>query len=171
MVKETYWPNLQQTWWLCIQNCQLSTFISDNIPLASAYVVFISQLQKFDGRDHELLDRYGVYICAMKSDFSTCHSLPVLFRLPRTWLFMNNSLGVSRKAEDSYSTRTPGPCFQFSVESELHIWFCYFVYMILVTLCSVLCMSVFHVRSLSLDYRILNASVTLVPLITHFHTI
>ena len=45
-----------------------------------------------------------------------------------------------------------GPCSKFLVESEVLIYFCYFVYIILFTLCPMLCMSVFHVWSLALDY-------------------
>ena len=63
-------------------------------------------------------------------------------------------------------SNAPGPCSQFLVESALLICFCYFVCMILVTLCSLLCMSVFHVWSLSLDYILLITAITLVPLIT-----
>ena len=37
------------------------------------------------------------------------------------------------------TTGTPGPCFQFSVESELLIYFCYFVCIILVILPALLC--------------------------------
>ena len=36
---------------------------------------------------------------------------------------MNNSAGVSRKADDAYSTGAPGPCSQFLVESELLVCF------------------------------------------------
>ena len=79
---------------------------------------------------------------------------------------MSNSAGVSRKAEDAYPTDAPGPCSQFLAESELLIYFCYFVCMILVTLCSLLCMSVFHVWSLSLDYILLITAITLVPSIS-----
>ena len=86
--------------------------------------------------------------------------------LPRTWLFMSNSAGVSRKAEDTYTTGAPGPFSQFLVESELLICFCYFVWMILVTVCFLLRMSVFNVRSLSLDYILLITAVTLVLSVT-----
>ena len=36
-------------------------------------------------------------------------SKPFLFRLP---LLMNNSVNVSRKTEDNYLTRAPGPCYR-----------------------------------------------------------
>ena len=75
-------------------------------------------------------------------------------------------MGASKKAEDAYSTGAPGPCSHFLVASELPIGFCYFVCMILVTLCSLLCMSVLHVWSLSLNYILLFTAITLVPLIT-----
>ena len=45
---------------------------------------------------------------------------------------------VSRKAEDAYPTGRPGPRSHFLVESQLLIWCCYFVCIILVTLCSLL---------------------------------
>ena len=48
-------------------------------------------------------------------------------------------------AEDAYHAGETGPCFQFLVESELLICICNFVCIILVTLCSLLCMSVFLV--------------------------
>ena len=35
---------------------------------------------------------------------SMCQRFPFLVRLPRTWLLMSNSAGVSRKAEDAYPT-------------------------------------------------------------------
>ena len=47
--------------------------------------------------------------------------------------------GVSRKVEDAYPTGAPDPCSQFLVEPQLLICFCYFVCMILVTLCCLLC--------------------------------
>lgn len=47
---------------------------------------------------------------------------------------MSNSAGISRKADDAYPTRAPGPCSQSLVESELFIYFCYFVCIILVIL-------------------------------------
>ena len=43
------------------------------------------------------------------------NSFPSLAHIPRTWLFMSNSAGVSRKAEDAYRTGAPGPCSQFLV--------------------------------------------------------
>ena len=52
------------------------------------------------------------------------------------------------------------------VESELLICFCYFVCIDLVTSCSLFCVSVFHVWSLSLDYFLLFSTRTLVHLIT-----
>ena len=57
---------------------------------------------------------------------ATCHSLPFLFRLSRTWLFMSNLADVSRKTEDTYPTDALGPCSQFLVKSELLIYFCFF---------------------------------------------
>ena len=61
---------------------------------------------------------------------------------------------------------TPTQNFQFFVESEFLIYFCYFVCIILVILCSLSCVSVFHVWSLYLDYIILISAKMLVPLIT-----
>ena len=46
---------------------------------------------------------------------------------------------VSRKAKDTYPIGAPGPYSQFEVESELLIYFCYFVIIILVIICSLLC--------------------------------
>ena len=65
-----------------------------------------------------------------------------------------------------HPTGAPGPCSEFVVESELLICFCYFVCMIVVTLCSLLCMSVFHVWSSSLDCILLITAITVVSLIT-----
>ena len=54
----------------------------------------------------------------------------------------------------------------FVVESEMLIYFCYLVCIILVTLCSLLCLSVFHIWSLSLEYILLISARILVPLVT-----
>ena len=75
---------------------------------------------------------------------------------------------LTAKAEDAYPTGAPGPCSQFLVESEYLICFCYFVCIILVTLSSLLCMSLFHVWSLSLYYTLLITAKTLVPLVTPY---
>ena len=78
---------------------------------------------------------------------------------------MSNSAGVSGKAEDAYPTGAPGPCYQSFVKYELLIYFCYFVGIILVTLCYLLWMSAYHVLSLSLDYSFLK---TTLPIFTDF---
>ena len=90
-----------------------------------------SVLKKFHGHHHELEDPSSPWklIC------STCPSFPFLFRQPWTWLYISNSVGVSRKAEDDYLTGAPGPCSQILVESELHIFFCYFVCIFYVLCC------------------------------------
>ena len=97
----------------------------------------------------------------MKTDLFNVHSFllpyPVLDFLWETRLVF---------LEDAYPTDAPGPCSQFLVESELLICFCYFVCMILVALCSLLCLSVFHVWSLSLDCILLISTRILVPLFT-----
>ena len=61
---------------------------------------------------------------------SPCHSF--LFRLlfARTWHFMSNSAGVSRKA-DVYSTGAPGPCSRFLHDPGLLIYFCFYERVIL----------------------------------------
>ena len=63
---------------------------------------------------------------------------------------MSDSAGVSRKAEDTYPTSTPGPCSQFLVASELLIYFCYFVlyYSVFYVLC---CVCLFPCLGLFLD--------------------
>ena len=76
---------------------------------------------------------------------------------------MSSWAGVSRKAEEAYPTSAPGPCSQFLVESELLIYFGFFVHFILIILCSLLCLSAFHVWSLSLDYILLISASILVP--------
>ena len=96
---------------------------------------------------------------------STCHDIPFLFPLPCTWLFMSNLAGVSRKAEDTYPTSTPGPFSEVLVEYDLLIYFCYFVCIILVISYSLLCLSFFHVWSLTLFYILLISAGNLVPLI------
>ena len=62
--------------------------------------------------------------------------------------FMSNPAGVSRERLP-YPTGAPGPCSKF-----------------LVALCSLLCMSVFNVWSLSLGYILLITAITLFPLVT-----
>ena len=79
------------------------------------------------------------------------------------YFFMSNLAGVSRKAEDAYHTDAPSPCSHFSGVRVAHLLL---LLCILVTLCSLLCVSVFHVWSLSLDYILLITAITLVPLIT-----
>ena len=46
----------------------------------------------WNGRHHELVGRYGLYISNMRTDIFPCHT----FLLPRTWYFMSNPSGVSR---------------------------------------------------------------------------
>ena len=60
---------------------------------------------------------------------------------------MSKSAIVSREAEDVYTIGAPGPCSQLLVESELLIYFSYFVSVVSISLCSLLCLSVG-----SLDY-------------------
>ena len=72
-------------------------------------------------------------------DLFNGHNFPFLFRLPRTRLFMNNSDRVHKKAEDAYPSSAPMPYSQLLVESGLLIYFCCFVYMILVTLLCCVC--------------------------------
>ena len=88
------------------------------------------------------------------------------FFLPRTSHFMSNSADDSRKAEDAYPTGLLGPFSQFLVESKLLIYFCCFVCIILVALCSLLRLSVSHVSPLSIDYILLISARILVPLVT-----
>ena len=63
---------------------------------------------------------------------------------------MSNSEGVSREAEDAYLTGTPGLSSQFLVEVAHLLTFILLV--ILVISCSLLCVSVFPVQSLSLEH-------------------
>ena len=51
---------------------------------------------------------FGVSIYEIET--STRHNFPFLFCLPWTCLFMSNSAGVSRKADDAYPKGAPGPC-------------------------------------------------------------
>ena len=98
---------------------------------------------------------------------STCHNFTFLFRLPWTLLFMSNSVGVFRTAEDTNPTGAPGPCSQFLVQSELvaHLllllcmyYFSYFMFYVVYVCCS--CLVVvpglhsfdFHKNLGSLDY-------------------
>ena len=95
----------------------------------------------------------------------TCHVFLSSFVYSGLDFFMRNSADFSRKGEKAYPNGAPGPCSRFLVESELLIHFCYFVCIILFTLCSFLRSSVFHVWSLSLDYILLISARILVPLI------
>ena len=63
-----------------------------------------SLLQKFFGRHHELVDRYGYPTETWRLNFCTCHSFPFLFCLPYSWLFISNLAGVSKNAENAYPT-------------------------------------------------------------------
>ena len=75
------------------------------------------------------------------------------------------SVGVCRKAEDAYPTGVPGPCSQFKWNPN-----CSFTFVtlkdILVTLCSLLCLCIFHVWSLSLNYILLITARILFPWIS-----
>ena len=66
--------------------------------------------------------------------------------------FMNNSVGVSREAEDAYFTGAPGPCSQFWVESSCLFTFVALYVSFLVISCSLLCLSIFHVPGLLFFY-------------------
>ena len=84
---------------------------------------------------------------------SSCHSFHFLFCLHRTLYFMSNSAFVSRKAEDGVTKRSAWSkmaCSQF-LEFGLLIYFCFFVRVFVIS-CSLLCMSVFPVQPLSLEY-------------------
>ena len=70
-----------------------------------------------------------------------------------------------RNESDAYPTGASGPCSQFLVESELLICFCNFARMILVTLCSLLCMS-FSMSGLFPRLHSFDYPIALVPLIT-----
>ena len=74
---------------------------------------------------------------------------------------MSNSAGVSKKkkTEVDYPTDVPGLCSLFFVESELLIYFCYFVYSICLFMFIVACVC-FHCPWILISARIL------VPLIT-----
>ena len=98
---------------------------------------------------------------------STFHCFSFLY--PGLDFFMSNSAGVSRTADAAYPTGVSGPCSQFLVESELFIYNCCLICIILGTLCSLLGLSVFYVWSSSLDY-ILSARI-LVPLIYLLYSI
>ena len=104
-----------------------------------------SSLQKFCGRPHELVDCYGISICFVRRVI-VCFSS---FFLPGTDLFISASAGASSQAEDTYTTGALSPCSHFLLESELLIYFCFFVRIILIILCSLLCMSFFPVFALS----------------------
>ena len=94
---------------------------------------------------------------------STCHSFPILFRLPRTWLFMSNSVGVSKSRR-----RLPYRCMHLVHAPSFQVahLLCFFVRIIFIILCPLQCESVFPVWLYSLDYTILIFARILVPLIT-----
>ena len=109
-----------------------------------------SLLQKFYGRHHKLVDRYGVAISTMKTDLFNVSISLSSFVYPGLDIFISNSAG--RKAEDAYFRCTCSVFSVFLVESELLIYFCYFVCIILFTSCSMLCLSVFP-RLQYFDFR------------------
>ena len=133
------------------------------------FILFLLLLLYFKGINYVFLVWCIIVFFMLKRRVfhcSICHSFPFLFRLPRTWLFMRNSADVSRKAEDVYPTCTPGLCFQVLLVSELLIYVCYFVLFWLIYV--LLCVSVFYVWFLYLDYILLMSARILVPLITHY---
>ena len=84
------------------------------------------------------------------------------------WTNRQVFLEKQQRAEDACLTGAPGPCSQFLVKSELIIYFCYFVCIILVTLCTLLCLFVFNVGPLSLDYIFLISARILITWILLF---
>ena len=125
-----------------------------------------SSLQMFYGWHHELEAGYGVSICTMKTYLFTM-SVPFSLSSTMDLTSMSNSAGVFRKAEDTYTTGIPGRCSHFLGRRVAHLLLllcmCYFGFH-----CALLCVSVFHVRSLSLDYILLIYVRILFPLITLF---
>ena len=97
----------------------------------------------------------GSLLCVMKTDLYnvSSFSFPLLSTLDLT--FMSKSVGVSRKAEDAKL-----PVFPRVRVAHLLLLICMY------DLCSLLCMSVFDVWSLSLDCILFITTITLVPLIT-----
>ena len=89
------------------------------------------------------LDRYGVFICTMRTDLFSAHMFPFLFLILQTWIVMCKLVDVSRKEEETYLNCGPGPHSQFLLDSELLIYFCCFVRILLkIILCSLLFVSV-----------------------------
>ena len=114
--------------------------------LEQSYVAtrYKSSLQKFNGRHQELMDRYSVFICIMKTDLFKVSKYSLLLPSTTDFPFKRNSTDVCRKAEDSL------PVHLVHVRSFCS-FSCFFVCTILVLLyffsilCSLLCLPVFPV--------------------------
>ena len=95
-----------------------------------------SSLQNVYDRPHELVDRYGISICTMKTDLvNGSYSVSFLFRLHRSWHFLNNSAVFLEKQSSML------PFFRVRIAHLLY-YFSNFVRIILVTLCSLSYLSV-----------------------------
>ena len=123
-----------------------------------------SLLQKFYGRHHEFVDRYSLSICTMKTDLFNLSQFSFSLLSTPDLTFYEKLGGCFQENRGRLPYLCSWSMLQFLV--ELLIFFCCFVCMILITLCSLLCISVFHVWSLSMDYILLITAITLVPLIT-----
>ena len=123
-----------------------------------------SSLQKFYGSHHELVDRYSVSNCTMKTDLFNMSVFLSSFVYPGLD-FLCATRGFFQKSRECLPYWVTGPCSQFSVESKFLICFCYFVCINLVILCSLLCVSIFNVFSLSLGCIHLISTKIIVPLI------
>ena len=86
-----------------------------------------------------LLDLYGIFICTMKTNLFNMSQLSFPLSSTPGLTFYEQLGGCFQKSrEGCLPYGAPVPCFQFLVESELLIYFCYFV-------CIILCYFMFFV--------------------------
>ena len=79
----------------------------------------------------EVYNFHNLFFCSVEQLITCCTSVYIYFFINRTWVLLEKQKTLPYRC-----TWSMPPVF---VESELLIYFCYFVYIILFTLCSLLC--------------------------------
>ena len=86
-----------------------------------------SSLQKFYGRHHELVDRYGIAICTTRTDLSPYHSFHYSVYTP-DMTFLLATLSVFLKCRGRLPYRCIWSMLKVLLESGLLICACYFAF-------------------------------------------
>ena len=155
MVKENYWSNYMYT---KHDDTMTFLFVLSTILVSSAAASLQHLRMEFLNHISYVITEFAVTTQTLSHHYRsvtsswTRGSLLCIYTIKTAWFVQN-------------PTGTPGQFSKFLVVSKLLIYFCYFVCIILGILRSLLCISVFHVTSLSLD-TFFDFHSKLVPLIT-----